>query len=576
MCPQLRRLFVMILIFCNPEGPRALFDRFWITWYDDFSYKAQLRNIQLQESQLKTLVLQDIELHLSGFDKTLNEYNLPEITLDDLHMVQTLTNIQPAVIREELLFNPIELRTEAGQLVHDLNDGQRVIFNSVLTAVQNETPLRIFIDARGGCGKTYLLNTILKRVRSLEDEGCIALAMATTGIAANLLHMGRTFHSRLKAPLTVDENSVLNITVQSNLAKVVRKAKLLMIDESTMMDSYMLKALDRSLKDIMDEQNIPFGGKILILAGDFRQCLPVIKHCDREGIVQRCINSTDLWSTFSIKRLTINMRVRTTENFNLHQFDEWTLNIGNGNVSQVKIPNDMKAVKINQESIAMKKIVDLIFPDMNLNLNNQDWLNGRAILAVTNRQVKAINDVALQKIDHISVMLESSDKCTDNSDSYRFNSEYLNTLTPDGFPPHTLMLKPGIPLMLLRNLNPKEGLCNGTRLIFNKLISNRVLECTIVETKKKVLIPRITFIPLTNNSPMEWQRRQFPIKPAFAMTINKSQGQTMQMAGLYLRPEVFTHGQMYVALSRVRQPTDLKIAAMEDYVQNIVFKDVLI
>ena len=121
--------------------------------------------------------------------------------------------------------------------------------------------------------KTYLLNTILKRVRSLEDEGCIALAMATTGIAANLLHMGRTFHSRLKAPLTVEENSVLNITVQSVLAKVVRKAKLLMIDESTMMDSYMLKALDRSLKDIMDEQNIPFGGKILILSGDFRQCL---------------------------------------------------------------------------------------------------------------------------------------------------------------------------------------------------------------------------------------------------------------------------------------------------------------
>ena len=131
-------------------------------------------------------------------------------------------------------------------------------------------------------------------------------------------------------------------------------------------------------------------------------------------------------------------------------------------------------------------------------------------------------------------------------------------------------------MMLLRNLNPKEGLCNGTRLIFNQLISNKVLECTIVETKMKVLIPRITFISLTNNSPMEWQQKQFPVKPAFAMTINKSQGQTMQMAGLYLRPEVFTHGQMYVAFSRVRQPTDLKIAAMEDYVQNIVFKDVLI
>jgi hypothetical protein len=89
MCLQLQRLFVMILIFCNPEGPRALFDRFWIIWYDDFSYKAQLRNIQLQESQLKTLVLQDIELNLSGFDNTLIEYKLPEITLDDMTHSQT-------------------------------------------------------------------------------------------------------------------------------------------------------------------------------------------------------------------------------------------------------------------------------------------------------------------------------------------------------------------------------------------------------------------------------------------------------------------------------------------------------
>ena len=70
-----------------------------------------------------------------------------------------------------------------------------------MDAVQNETSIQIFIDARGGCGKTFLLNAILKAVRSLEDQGCIALAMATTGIAANLLDMGGTLHSWLKAPL---------------------------------------------------------------------------------------------------------------------------------------------------------------------------------------------------------------------------------------------------------------------------------------------------------------------------------------------------------------------------------------
>ena len=76
---------------------------------------------------------------------------------------------------------------------------------------EQEEPLQIFISARGGCGKTYLLNTILKAVRSKKDNGCIALAMATTGIAAQLLHLGWTLHSRMKAPIDIEENSTFNI-----------------------------------------------------------------------------------------------------------------------------------------------------------------------------------------------------------------------------------------------------------------------------------------------------------------------------------------------------------------------------
>ena len=93
-----------------------------------------------------------------------------------------------------------------------------------------------------------------------------------------------------------------------------------------------------------------------------------------------------------------------------------------------------------------------------------------------------------------------------------------------------------------------HGFCNGTRLIFNSVISNKVFYCTIVESQAVVLIPRMTFVPLSDDSwPIDWQRKQFPLKAAFVMTINKSQGQTMQMAGLFLRLNVFTHGQLYVA-----------------------------
>ena len=104
----------------------------------------------------------------------------------------------------------------------------------------------------------------------------------------------------------------------------------------------------------------------------------------------------------------------------------------------------------------------------------------------------------------------------------------------------------------------------------------------IVETGRVVLIPRISFIPKMNNYPFEWQRRQFPVRPAFAMTINKSQGQTLKHAGVWLRGDVFTHGQLYVACSRVSSPDSLHFALNWDASNphntavNVVFREVLL
>lgn len=139
-----------------------------------------------------------------------------------------------------------------------------------------------------------------------------------------------------------------------------------------------------------------------------------------------------------------------------------------------------------------------------------------------------------------------------------------------------------MPLMLLRNLNPREGLCNGTKLIYCKNIDNKILECKIVGSLRTVLIPRITFIPKVGDYPFEWQRRQFPVRPAFATTINKSQGQTLKMAGLWMRTKPFTHGQLYVACSRVGSPDKLKFAVREtsdnkiEPIPNVVFHEVLL
>ena len=466
-----------------------------------------------------------------------------------------------------------------------------MIFDAVLTAVKQQQSLWLFIDARGGCGKTFLLNYILSAVRSLEHDGCVALAMATTGIASNLLKLGRTFHSRLKAPLTPNKESVLQIRAQSDLAKLVRMARLLLIDEATMLDKFQLEALDRSLRDLMDKHNQPFGGKIIVLAGDFRQCLPVVPGASRAGTVSHCINKSILWQHFKVLQLTENMRVRASGDPTLESFDKWTLDIGNGVPlnGSVQIPDNMvveivpntKNESKNEEN-SMKKFCKEIFPDLKNNINRSGWLEGRTVLAPTNREVDAINDMVHDWLSEAGIKLSSADTVENPEDAFRFNTEYLNTLRPNGFPQHTLNLKVGMPLMILRNINPRQGLCNGTRVIFEKCINNKLLQCKIVETGRTVLIPRITFIPKANEYPFEWQRRQFPVRPAFAMTINKSQGQTLKHAGIWLRGQVFTHGQLYVACSRVGSPENLKFAVMrEPHSQhatavNIVYEEVLL
>ena len=217
MCPQIRELFVVILMFCQPANPRQLFDEFWNTWIDDFEKKAKTQAIQLDEGQLKTMLLLDLELRLQSFEKELTDFGLPKPTQEQLNKVHTITSIEPVVIREEKDFDVPDLIESVQNVKPMFTPEQKEIFDTVLDAVENNNALCVFIDARGGCGKTFLLNAILSAVRSSEPSGCVALAMATTGIAANLLNLGRTFHSRMKAPLTVTETSMLQVCVHSVL-----------------------------------------------------------------------------------------------------------------------------------------------------------------------------------------------------------------------------------------------------------------------------------------------------------------------------------------------------------------------
>ncbi|XP_037912042.1 ATP-dependent DNA helicase pif1-like [Hermetia illucens] len=240
------------------------------------------------------------------------------------------------------------------------------------------------------------------------------------------------------------------------------------------------------------------------------------------------------------------MRVQLQNDPSAQIFSEQLLDIGNGkielqpNTQCIKLPDSFCTVVQDKN-----ELIQSIFPDIQNNYLNHEWLSQRAILAAKNVDVDEINF-------------------------------QIQQLLPDnpGMPPHNLRLKIGSPIILLRNLNPPQ-FCNGTRLVIKKITGN-ILEATILAGKfkgKVVLLPRIPMIP--SDSTIPFKRLQFPIRFAFAMSINKSQGQTMSICGLDLENPCFSHGQLYVACSRVGKPSNLFVLAKDRLTKNIVHRLVL-
>jgi len=109
-------------------------------------------------------------------------------------------------------------------------------------------------------------------------------------------------------------------------------------------------------------------------------------------------------------------------------------------------------------------LIDYIFLSLNENLSNQNYVTSRAILSTRNDWVDMINMNMIGHFQGEEIMYHSFDSVVDDPHNY-YPSKFLNTLTPSGLPPHVLKLKIGCPIILLRNIDPANGLCNGTRLV---------------------------------------------------------------------------------------------------------------
>uniref|UniRef100_A0A8R1EC81 ATP-dependent DNA helicase n=1 Tax=Caenorhabditis japonica TaxID=281687 RepID=A0A8R1EC81_CAEJA len=315
-----------------------------------------------------------------------------------------------------------------------------------LYATLNPRQKEFYLCSRwsGGAGKTYTYNVIFHMLSSMNKN---VQCTAWTGIVSTLLSNGRTSASLFKLKIGNDSKTS-NHSKGSNETKKLKEVDVIIWDECSMISKTALETADFVLRDLPDSP-FSFGGKRIVLRGDFRQILPVIRRGTKTDLINNCIKNSYLWNQFQKFSLLDNMRIINAD----ANWIKFLLDVGDG------VANDYEdRVTLLEGLPVLEDLVDDVFGGSN------------------------------------------------------------------------------------------KG--------------------------KDTFVPRITCYE-DKNLPFHLKRTQFPVKLAFAISINKAQGQSFGRVGLYLPEDVFAHGQTYVALSRARSKNELFIKSTSERLFNVVYKEIL-
>ena len=612
-------LFAILCIWCELADPVHFLDRYREALHEDIRYRYPTIS-DTDDDEAENRLLHELQREFTIHNHLVSDFGLaspvgsdipppargPSPTSSDDNATYHTPPFRPPPPMDTDLgrnFDALPFEIQNGVLEYDVDDlllrsedmllamrtsnpQQFEVYNLIAHDILHGDPTRShahFIDAPAGTGKTFLMVALITMLRSLHK---LALPTATSGIAATNFVHGRTAHGRFKIPIPVDETSMPKIPLQSKLAVATEIAATILWDEGPNADVLNFACLDRGVQAIMDLRNVFMGGKPFISAGDPRQIPPVVPHGTRGDIVHHTIfNTRALWRNFHVHHLTVNMRVRNHGASS--SFAEWLLEVGEGTHDKpnptiippvpedcIELPSslcinttrpDGDILTEHPVNAPIDDLLDFVYPNVDTARHtDSDYFTHRVIVAPTLEAADRVNTEMISRISGDTFEFYSADSVLDATAAHKFPVDFLNGLNHiTGMPPHVLRLKIGMVVMLLRNLRP-PGHCNGTRYLVHSIHGFSIHLMTLTGTAKGqlLLLPRIISQPNEGGTGTHWaftlRRVQFPIVPAFAITINKSQGQTVRTVGVYLPTPVFSHGHFYVAASRTGDQAHLR------------------
>lgn len=372
-----------------------------------------------------------------------------------------------------------------------------------------------------------------------------------------------------------EEGQVLSSSVEAHdpRGELIREAAVIIWDEAPMANSAVLACVEETCRRVM-RNDLPFGGKVVILLGDFRQTCPVIRHGTRRQVVDASIRSSPLWRQFSVYRLS--QPIRNAEDL---PFADFVDSIGDGVGPNVAL--DMLQKVSNNDDL-----INFVYP--RAILDDPTACLRRAILAPTNDQVDEYNNEILNRIQGIQRTYLATDSLKEGAEvDATPPASVLNDVArqpPPGMPARALTIKVNGVYRLMCNLSPDRGLVKNTRVVIiamgKRIITVRILRGigagSVLVDMEDVLISRIPFTTVVESG-HTLVRRQFPLAPAYATTFNSCQGLTLDVVGVDLTRPVFSHGQLYTALSRIRHRSHARVRLQpgRSTTKNVTYHEIL-